>query len=74
MGRSERSLRRSAASPLVTAACVVVGVGALKAGADVLTPLVVAMFLSMLSVPLMTLLIRWRLPRVLALLLTVIVL
>jgi predicted PurR-regulated permease PerM len=56
--------------PLVTAACVVIGVAALKAADGVLIPVAVALFLSVLSVPLMTLLLRWRMPRILALLLT----
>ncbi len=57
---------------LVVAACVVIVVAGLKAAAELLRPFVLALFLAIISLPLMRWLQRHRVPRSLAAVLTVV--
>ena len=56
---------------LVAAACLVVLVAGLRAAAEVVLPFLVSVFLAVISIPLMGWLQRWRVPRPLAVLCTV---
>ncbi len=58
---------------LVTAACLVIVIAGLRAGATVLVPFALALFLAVLSLPLILLLRRFRIPAFLAILFTLLV-
>ncbi len=66
-----RSRDRVGAQFLLTAASTVVLVAGLKAAASLLVPVLLAVLLAFVSLPLFGLLVRWRLPRGLAVLVTV---
>ena len=63
---------RGGAHVLFTAASAVVVVAGLKAASTLLVPMLLALLLSFLSLPVFGLLVRWRIPRGLAVLLTIV--
>lgn len=58
---------------LYALACIVIVIGGLKAAAPLLVPVVVAFFLSVLSLPILRVLRNWGLPRFVAVLATIVV-
>lgn len=67
----EAEPRQLAGRTLLTAAAFVVIVAGLRAAADLLVPFLVAVFIALISLPLLNLLQRWRVPTPIAVLLTV---
>jgi len=68
---SSLSGRGPGATYLLTFACLIVVIAGLKAAAALLLPILLAVFIAVLSLPLLSLLQRWRLPTVLAVVATV---
>ena len=58
---------------LYALACIVIVIGGLKVAAPLLVPVVVAFFLSVLSLPILRVLRKWGLPRFVAVLATIVV-
>ena len=71
MSPEPRQRRDAGLRFLVAAACIVIVIAGLRAAATLILPFLIAMFLAVVNVPLMNWLVRMRVPKPLAVLLTV---